>query len=119
MAAATMTRWSEVRTFYSFFMCFGLVLYWMILDLYWTCGELAVLLQGFCNIMNLELIWRLPIRGGSQNSHYIKNHTIHSSVNRCFYPRGTYIRRLTDEPISHMRPGLDPRGQPSSVNRCI
>jgi hypothetical protein len=61
-----------VLMFYSFFLCFGLVLYWMILDLYWTCGELDVLLQGFCNILNLELFWRLPVRGGSQNSHYIK-----------------------------------------------
>jgi hypothetical protein len=52
MAAATMTRWSEARTFYSFFICFGLVLYW-------TCGELD------------ELFWRLPVQGGSQNSHYI------------------------------------------------
>jgi hypothetical protein len=43
MAAAMMTRWSEARRFYSFFMCFRLVLYWMILDLYWTCGELDVL----------------------------------------------------------------------------
>jgi hypothetical protein len=67
-----MTPWSEARTFYSFFMCFGLVLYWMILDLYWTCGELDVLLQGFCNILNLELFWRPPVRGGSQNNHYIK-----------------------------------------------
>jgi hypothetical protein len=65
MAAATMTRWSEARTFYSFFICFGLVLYW-------TCGELDVLLQGFCNILNLELFWRLPVRGGRQNSYYIK-----------------------------------------------
>jgi hypothetical protein len=64
MAVVTMTRWSEARTFYSFFMCFGLVLYWMVLDLYWTCGELDVLLQGFCNILNLELFWR--------HSHYIK-----------------------------------------------
>jgi hypothetical protein len=72
MAAATMNRWSEARTFYSFFICFGLVLYWMILDLYWTCGELDVLLQGFCNILNLELFWRLPARGSSQNNHYIK-----------------------------------------------
>jgi hypothetical protein len=48
MAAATMTWWSEARTFYSFFMCLRLVLYSMILDLYWTCGELDVLLQGFC-----------------------------------------------------------------------
>jgi hypothetical protein len=72
MAAATMTRWSEARPFYSLFMCFGLVLYWMILDLYWTCSELDVLWQGFCNILNLELFWRLPVRGGSQNSHYIK-----------------------------------------------
>jgi hypothetical protein len=55
MAAVTMTRWSEARMFYSFFMCFRLVLYWMILDLCWTCGELDVLLQGFCNILNLEL----------------------------------------------------------------
>jgi hypothetical protein len=53
MAAATMTQWSEASAFYSFFMCFGLVLYWMILDLYWTCRELDVLLQGFCNILNL------------------------------------------------------------------
>jgi hypothetical protein len=60
MAAATMTRWSEARMFYSFFMCFRLVLYRMILDLYWTCGELDVLLQGFCNILNLEMSWRLP-----------------------------------------------------------
>jgi hypothetical protein len=72
MVAATMTPWSEARTFYSFFMCFGLVLYWMILDLYWTCGELDVLLQGFCNILNLELFWRPPVWGGSQNNHYIK-----------------------------------------------
>jgi hypothetical protein len=54
----------------------------MILYLYWTYGELDVLLQGFCNILNLELFWRLPVRGGSQNSYYIKNHTIHLSVNR-------------------------------------
>jgi hypothetical protein len=73
----------------------------MILDLYWTCGELDVLLQGFCNILNLELLWRLPVRGGSQNKHYKKNHTIHSSVNQRFYPCGTYICQLTDEPISH------------------
>jgi hypothetical protein len=83
MVVATMTWWSEARTFYSFFMCFRLVLYWMILDLYWTCGELDVLLQGFCNILNLELFWRLPIHEGNQNSHYIKK-TIQ------------YIRRLTD-----------------------
>jgi hypothetical protein len=82
MEAATMTRWSEARMFYSFFMCFGLVLYWMILNLYWTCGELDVLLQGFCNILNLELFWRLPVRGGSQNNYYIKNIQ--------------YISRLTD-----------------------
>jgi hypothetical protein len=42
MAATMMTWWSEAWTFYSFFMCFRLVLYWMILDLYWTCGELDV-----------------------------------------------------------------------------
>jgi hypothetical protein len=72
MVATTMTRWSEARTLYSFFMCFGLVLYWMILDLYWTYDELDVLLQSFCNILNLELFWRLPVRGDSQNSHYIK-----------------------------------------------
>jgi hypothetical protein len=59
MAAAMMTQWSEARSFYSFFMCFGVVLYWMILDLYWTCSELDVLLQSFCNILNLELFWRL------------------------------------------------------------
>jgi hypothetical protein len=77
-----MTRWSEARTFYSFFMCFKLVLYWMILDLYWTCGELDVLLQDFCNILNLELFCRLLVRGGSQNNHYIKKII-------------QYIRRLT------------------------
>jgi hypothetical protein len=82
MVVATMTQWSEARTFYSFCMCFGLVLYWMILDLYWTCGELDVLLQGFCNILNLELFWRLPVWGGRQNNHYIKNIQ--------------YIHRLTD-----------------------
>jgi hypothetical protein len=71
MAATTMTRWSEARTFYSFFICFRLVLYWMILDLYWTYGELDVLLQGFCNILNLELFRRLPVRGVSQINHYI------------------------------------------------
>jgi hypothetical protein len=72
MTAAMMTQWREAMTFYSLFMCFRLVLYWMILYLYWTYGELDVLLQGFCNILNLELFWRLPVQGGSQNSYYIK-----------------------------------------------
>jgi hypothetical protein len=109
MVATTMTRWSEARTFYSFFMCFGLVLYWMILDLYLTYDELDVLLQSFCNILNLELFleaprsWRQP-----KQPLYKKNYTIHSLVNRCFYPCGTYIRRLTDEPISHVAPQSRP-----------
>jgi hypothetical protein len=103
MAAATMTRWSEARTFYSFFMCLRLVLYWMILDLYWTCGELDVLWVSIWSCFEDSLFGE-----AGKTVIIYKKHTIHSLVNQYFYPRSTYIHRLTDEPISHVAPRSQP-----------
>jgi hypothetical protein len=83
MAVATMTRWSEAMTFYSFFMCFGLVLYWMILNLYWTCGELDVL------FWVSVIFWILSCFGGFPSGEAAKTAIIYKKIIQ-------YIRRLTD-----------------------